>query len=111
LLASDGYIVDTASSGSEAQEKLSRGDYDACILDIRMPGMSGIELFRYLRQVYPDISNRVLFITGDTASSNIGQFLNSNPGNYLTKPFTPVELKDAVRDVIGRYPGGGCQPR
>jgi CheY-like chemotaxis protein len=100
ILTSGGNLVDTASSGTEGYEKLGKKTYNFCVLDIKMPGMSGIELYGQICRAYPNLIGRVLFITGDTLSGNISQFLKDNSLKFLTKPFTPNELKDTIHSMM-----------
>jgi CheY-like chemotaxis protein len=99
-LGDDGYAVDTASNGIEAGKMLDGAGYDVCLLDIRSPGMNGMDFFRYLGGTHPELCSRVLFITGDTMSGSIEQFLRETATRCLMKPFTPKELKEAVRSIV-----------
>src|SRR5262249_21075323 len=65
LLQALGHSVDTASTGVEALRKLSAGDYDLVITDIKMPKMSGIQLYEKAVAVKPQLKRRFIFITGD----------------------------------------------
>ncbi len=100
-LGDEGYTVDTAPNGIVAGKMLDAG-YDVCLLDIRSPGMNGMDFFRYLGGAHPELCSRVLFITGDTMSGNIEQFLKESSTRCLMKPFTPRELKEAVRGIVAR---------
>ena len=104
ILTSEANAVDTASSGTEGYERLETKTYNFCVLDIKMPGMSGIELYGYIRHAHPDLIGKVLFITGDTMSGNISQFLKDNSLIFLTKPFTPNELNDTIHSMMTRDP-------
>ena len=80
-----------ARSGEEALETLRSGaDVDAILTDIRMPGMSGIELYRILEDEFPALTGRTLFMTGDTTPALIDE-LDTLPERVevLIKPFPP----------------------
>jgi len=98
-----GWTVDEAADGREALLRLDVGgrvvSYDAVVTDLRMPGMSGIELCRELGARYPEILERTIVITGDTASPTVVEFLGQTDRPFLQKPFDMralVELIDRV---------------
>jgi two-component system NtrC family sensor kinase len=83
-----GHRAEVVYDGEEALRKLQGGRYDALIVDLVMPGMSGMELSRRIRLAYPRYAGRMLFITGAIASQDIQVFL-AQPGIVsLNKPFT-----------------------
>jgi len=62
LLKKDGYRVSSVSSGEEALESIKKEDYDAILLDIRLPGMSGLETLKLIKDTKP--TSTVIMITG-----------------------------------------------
>ncbi len=62
------YTVDLAHDGREAWRKLRDINYDCILLDLKMPGMSGQELYRRIQEIDEPLATRVVFITGDTVS-------------------------------------------
>ncbi|MFN0177654.1 MAG: ATP-binding protein [Gemmatimonadales bacterium] len=86
-----GWVVDEAADGSEAWLRLQVGgrpaDYAVIVTDLRMPGLSGIELVERLRIEHPSLAARTIVITGDTASPQVAQFLATLTTPYLQKPF------------------------
>ena len=64
-LSNRGYAVDLAGNGEEALLKLSQADYDCVVMDLRMPGLGGEELYRRIFDLYPATAAKVLFMTGD----------------------------------------------
>ena len=101
-LTAMGYQVEAAEDGRTAERSLGVKEYDLYILDIRTPGMSGMELYQEMQKNYPALTGRVLFTSGDTLSVGIKQFLEDNGRPYLAKPFTPGELRSFVSKSIGR---------
>jgi DNA-binding NtrC family response regulator len=95
------YRVDTAARPEEALEKVQRGSYDAAVVDLRMPGMSGIDLLRAMRGVDPDIA--VVVVTGYATIETAVQAMKEGASDYLAKPFTPEELRLGVRKAIERH--------
>jgi len=101
-LGVDGFEVDIAVDGKAAQERLCvNGDmYDLCLIDIRTPGMSGIELYQQLKNDGSEMVNRVIFTTGDVINENIKAFLEETGRPFLPKPFTPDELRSVIRIAL-----------
>lgn len=104
ILAVDGFQVDIAADGEAAREMMKFSSYDMCLTDIRMPGESGIDFYRYLEQSYPAFAEKVAFTTGDTLSMNTGNFLKEANRPFLAKPFTPAELKRVVHGTLDQMP-------
>ena len=81
------YKVDLAENGEEAWRKVQSISYDSIIMDLKMPGMSGPELFQHIKQYDQELAQKVIFITGDFVSTDTLEFA-VNAGNLmLTKPF------------------------
>jgi CheY-like chemotaxis protein len=96
ILTMDGYTTDIADNGEIAMEMVNKREYDIYICDIRMPGMSGIEFYNFIKEQYPDRINRLIMITGDLLSSDTREFLRDINIPYILKPFTPDELREAI---------------
>ncbi len=89
------YRILTAYSGREAVETVRREDVHLCLLDIMMPDTDGIRALSMIRE----ISNvPVIFLT---AKSELG--LNLGADDYITKPFSPLEVTARVRSQLRRY--------
>jgi two-component system NtrC family sensor kinase len=86
-LSGRGHQVETTHSGQEAMTRLRSGAYDAVILDMRMPDLSGEQLFEELRASDPEHAERVIFTTGDLVSEPMRRFLNGSGRPCVTKPF------------------------
>jgi DNA-binding NtrC family response regulator len=98
-LMSEGYAVDIAGNGSIAKTMIDNCKYDLCLSDIRTPEMNGIELYHYLEKSHPAITGVVIFTTGDVLSNNVDCFLKEVKRPFLPKPFTPNQLRQAVREL------------
>ncbi|MFK7765525.1 MAG: PAS-domain containing protein [Roseobacter sp.] len=100
ILEDGGYQVDTAGAGSDALGLCKARDYSCILSDIRMPDMDGTEFFVALRDMRPDLAERVVFLTGDTLNPDISSFLKETGRNCLEKPILPADLLAEVRSRI-----------
>jgi len=96
----DGHRVDTAADATEALKCLERRDasYDVVFLDIKMPGMDGMELQRRIREIAPDLL--VVMITAYAAVDTAVRALKEGAYDYVTKPFDPDQLSVLVRNAL-----------
>lgn len=98
ILRKEGYTVNTAGSGQEALEMADRFHYDLVLMDIRMPGMDGIEAFSLLREKYPDII--VIMITAFVGVDSAVEAMKLGAYNYISKPFNISEIKLNVKRAL-----------
>jgi len=94
------YAVDVAETGEKALELGTDVHYDAILLDVRLPGMSGIEVCRELRQ--RGIESPVLVLTARGLTEQKVEGLDAGADDYLTKPFVLAELLARVRALVRR---------
>jgi DNA-binding response OmpR family regulator len=94
------YAVDVAETGEKALEMGTDLHYDAILLDVRLPGMSGIEVCRELRQ--RGIESPVLVLTARGLTEQKVEGLDAGADDYLTKPFVLAELLARVRALVRR---------
>jgi len=99
VLEEQGHIADIAPCGMDALHKRDLGQYDLIVCDIKLPDISGMEVFKELKKRYPDIADRVFFITGDT-SSKTKKFLDKSGNPYLFKPFKIDKLRNRINDAL-----------
>jgi CheY-like chemotaxis protein len=99
VLVGEGYTVQTAGDGQTAQDILEHEDYELIFLDVRMKGMTGIELYQWLKEKYAEKAEKVVFMTGDVMSGNTQTFLEHAHLPFLLKPFTPNELRNAIKEL------------
>ncbi len=97
-LEEEGYHVDTAANAGDVLKKLDSGRYDAIILDIQMPGMTGIDLLQKI--VARDRRQRVILNT--SYASYQDNYLAWQADAYVVKSSDSSELKQAVREVVAR---------
>ncbi len=99
VLTKEGFNVILAGDGRKAVKLLDENKFDLCLLDIRTPGIDGLELYKHIRRTFPELSSKVVFMTGDSLSRNIPEFANTAGCQLLEKPFTTEELVSAIRNV------------
>ncbi len=93
-----GHVTDTAKSGPEALKKLDQYPFDLLFVDIKMPGMDGIELLEKVKRKYPDVIVVIITAYGSIESSVKAMKLGAS--DYLLKPFKPNELNLVLEKAI-----------
>jgi len=96
-LSGEGFEVDIAENGVEAQERLKAKDYDICLIDIMTPVMDGKRLFRWISEQKPEMVTGVIFTTGDSVNPDTRIFLERASRPFLPKPFTLDELRSVIK--------------
>jgi len=94
----EGYAVDTAASAREALLKLAQQHWDLALLDIKMPGMDGLELQRKIREVNADLI--IIIMTGYASVETAVQALKDGAYDYIMKPFDPDDLAHVVHKAL-----------
>lgn len=102
LLNADGFEVTTARSGPDAMVKLAQAVPDLIVSDIRMPGMSGYELARQLRDSSRTALVPIIFLTAKGESEDRIEGFRAGVDAYLTKPFVPDELLALINNILSR---------
>jgi DNA-binding response OmpR family regulator len=95
-----GAEIDTAANGEEALAKLKGREFGLILLDIRMPGMDGMEVLRRVREIRPDI--RIIMITAYGTIESAVEALKLGAVDFLQKPFDPEEIRELVSRVMDR---------
>jgi len=95
-LESWGHTVELASDGGYALERALAGPFDVIICDLRMPHLSGREMYTQLARRDPRAADRIIFATGDTVRGDTLQFLEGLHRPYLHKPFSLAELRQVL---------------
>jgi CheY-like chemotaxis protein len=97
-----GYSVVPVSSGAEGLDRLSAGDYLGIISDIRMPGrVNGAEVHDWVQQNRPELSARLILITGDTANRETQALLDNSGTPWIEKPFRVRQFLSIVEKTFG----------
>lgn len=97
LLTSRGYRVTAVNSGDAAIQELEKNDYDVVVLDLKMPGMDGMEVLRRIRKRWPTIP--VAIVTGHGTIELAVEAMKLGAIDFIQKPFSPVEILDLARRV------------
>jgi CheY-like chemotaxis protein len=100
LLGRDGYLVNTAPNGRIALEKIAEQPYDLILCDLRMPELDGPGLYHELEARAPHLLKRMIFLTGDTLSSETSVFLKEANMPYLSKPFRAADVRRVVQQRL-----------
>jgi PAS domain S-box-containing protein len=100
ILAEEGHEVEVVDSAEGALEEVNSKEYQAIMLDIKMPGMSGIELYQHFQKISPILADRVVFITGDVMGTSTMAFLSKTKAPYIIKPFDAGQLKAEINRVL-----------
>jgi two-component system NtrC family sensor kinase len=95
-LAGRGHSVETTASGEDALARLKGASYDAVIVDMRMPDLSGEQLFERLRSKDPSHAERVIFTTGDLVNEQMRRFLDGTGRPCVPKPFEFASFDQAL---------------
>lgn len=106
-LSEHGYAVSTAADAAEARQRLEGLAFDLMVLDVMMPGETGFELTRWLRQSH---SLPVLLLTAMAESEDRITGLECGADDYLAKPFEPRELLLRIGSILRRVPRESIAP-
>jgi DNA-binding response OmpR family regulator len=100
ILRLEGYQVEALGSGEEAIEYLRRDDFDVIILDLKMPGLNGVEIMRMAGEVSPE--SEIIFLTAHGSLESAIEALHHAVHDYLLKPTSPHEILASVSRGISR---------
>ncbi len=99
ILEQNGHAVEAFDDPVQALAELDEKCFDIVLLDVRMPKMGGVEFFTRAMRKNPELSGRVIFITGDTLGAGVREFLEKNLLPYVNKPFDSSTLMAAVNSL------------
>ncbi len=94
----DGHSVETAASGEEALEKLKNIHFEILLVDIKMEGISGLDVLKYVKESDPDVE--VVMITAYGSISTAIEAMKNGAYDYLLKPFDPNELGVLIEKIV-----------
>ena len=95
-----GMPVQTAGDGEEALQKLQDSDFSLVLLDLKLPGMDGLEVLRRIRESRP--KTRVIMITAHGTIDYAVEAMKLGAVDFLRKPFSPGEIRRLVSQVLER---------
>ncbi|MBE9532048.1 MAG: response regulator, partial [Proteobacteria bacterium] len=100
LLSAEGFIVQTAADGEQALNMVKSDAFDLIITDIRMPNLSGPELYDIIVNELNFPKENVVILTGDVLSDEAKSFLLKSNCHYILKPFNPGELLKVLHKAL-----------
>ncbi len=98
ILENEGYYIDTASTGAEAEAKVRKEFFHLALLDVRLPDMTGTDLLVKINKIAPRMKKLVL--TGYPDAASAIEAVNQRADAYLTKPFDPDVLIRLIAENI-----------
>jgi PAS domain S-box-containing protein len=99
-LTEGGFLVEVASTGEQAIEIIETRKFDAVISDIKMPGIDGKQLYQYIQKHHPEITEKIIFITGDILNKETQLFIHAANNKFIEKPFDIDVLLSMLNDVL-----------
>jgi PAS domain S-box-containing protein len=100
ILRLDGLVVDVATGGRNAIERLGHVAYDLVISDLRMPDLDGRALYRELERSWPHLTRRIVFVTGDTLSVDTSEFIAASGAPVIEKPFDAQRIRELAAEQV-----------
>jgi CheY-like chemotaxis protein len=110
LLRREGYQVATAANGRYALAQLQGQSYDVILSDLHMPELDGQAFYALLRQQYPALCPRVIFVTGAASEATDRAFLVQCGQPWLRKPFAFAVLRRVLAQMLGEGPPASGAP-
>lgn len=98
ILEDEGWIVDTCGDGEGGIEMVKQGSYDLALVDLKMPGVGGIEAIHSIRGI--DVSIMIIVITGYATVESAVEAMKQGAYDFIAKPFSPDQLVIVVRRAI-----------
>ena len=103
-----GFPVRTAGDGEEALRQLQESEFRLILLDLKLPGMDGMEVLRRIRKSWPKLP--VVMITAHGTIEYAVEAIKLGAVDFLRKPFSPGEIRELVRRVFARQEPEGATP-
>ena len=92
--------VDLAGNAQQALDLIKSNSYDVILMDLRMPGTSGMALYQEIISFKPEIEDRVIVITGDALENDVKAFIEKHHLEVLTKPFDQATLSSKIDRIF-----------
>jgi DNA-binding NtrC family response regulator len=100
-LEEDGYHVESVESGKKALELLPSKDWDLMLVDLKMPGMDGIQLMDEVRKTHPDML--VIIMTAYATVDTAVKAMKKGAYDYFVKPFNPDDISLTIRKIVDHH--------
>lgn len=101
LLSLEGYTVEMAVDGVQGLSMLGQGEYDLVLLDLALPGQSGLELLPQIHELYPELP--VIMITAYGTVENVVEAIRAGAENFVQKPWDNEKLLADIRSAVARH--------
>ena len=98
ILEQNGYQIDEAKTGKEAEQKIQTNFYNLALLDIKLPDMDGTKLLTKLQNESPKMMK--IMVTGYPSLENAIEALNQGADAYVTKPVKPAKLLEIIKEKL-----------
>jgi two-component system NtrC family sensor kinase len=98
-LVRHGFVVDTALNGEDGLHRIAKTTYDLVVCDWKMPGLNGQQVFERLQSSHPEMTKRLIFMTGDVVNEKTQQFQRESGVPCIAKPFSLAEFRALLRKV------------
>ncbi len=99
-IAGDGAKCDEVGTGPDALARVRETEYDLVLLDVDLPGLNGEQVLRKIRQHPPSPNIKVIMLSGRTSGDELSRMLNAGADDFLTKPFSLVQLRARVKSAL-----------
>ena len=100
ILMRDGYQVDVFNNAEQAVESMRQHDYGLILSDLHMPEIDGRGFYEIIKEEFPAMINKTVFVTGDTMGRSSQSFLKEAKRPCVEKPVSPKELRTFVVDIL-----------
>jgi DNA-binding NtrC family response regulator len=100
VLAASGYKVETGVNGEDGLSRLAESHFDIVLLDMKLPGIDGIEVLRQMR--HKAVDTPVVMITAYGTVESAVEAMKLGAVDYIRKPFSPEQIRDIVKRVLAR---------
>jgi signal transduction histidine kinase/CheY-like chemotaxis protein len=100
VLTAEGHEVEATDDGKDALNRIKGNRYSLILLDMKLPGMSGSELYERIKEISESLAQRVVFITGDVMGADTEAFLARTEVPYIHKPFDVKQLSTEIKRLL-----------
>ena len=99
-LEDEGHDIDEASDGMEALDYVKRYEYDLILMDYMMPGMTGLEVIKEIRQMPEKQKVKILMLSAKSQKSDQEKVLQEGADYFMAKPFSPLALVNRIEEIL-----------
>ncbi|MBI3949126.1 MAG: GAF domain-containing protein [Acidobacteria bacterium] len=103
ILTKEGFEVEGVSDGATALKEIESGKFDHVLLDVKIPDMDAPQIYQRLQESRLDMTDKIIFITGDASAPETLDFILRTGNKYLKKPFSLQEIKTVLIPFLKNY--------